>query len=113
LGHEPQKTYGTIHWGAAGGPSTHIGGNYSLNSQTFSDRFHVFSLLWETNKLSFLIDNIPFFSADKSQVNGDFPFDKPFFFIMNVAVGGNWPGNPDTTTIFPQRMIVDYVRVFQ
>ena len=113
LGHEPQKTYGTIHWGAAGGPSTHIGGNYSLNSQTFSDRFHVFSLLWETNKLSFLIDNIPFFSADKSQVNGDYPFDKPFFFIMNVAVGGNWPGNPDTTTIFPQRMIVDYVRVFQ
>jgi len=113
LGHEPQKTYGTIHWGAAGGPSTHIGGNYSLNSQTFSDSFHVFSLLWETNKLSFLIDNIPFFSADKSQVNGDYPFDKPFFFIMNVAVGGNWPGNPDTTTIFPQRMIVDYVRVFQ
>ena len=113
LGHEPQKTYGTIHWGAAGGPSTHIGGNYLLNSQTFSDSFHVFSLLWETNKLSFLIDNIPFFSADKSQVNGDFPFDKPFFFIMNVAVGGNWPGNPDTTTIFPQRMIVDYVRVFQ
>jgi len=113
LGHEPQKTYGTIHWGAAGGPSTHIGGNYLLNSQTFSDSFHVFSLLWETNKLSFLIDNIPFFSADKSQVNGDYPFDKPFFFIMNVAVGGNWPGNPDTTTIFPQRMIVDYVRVFQ
>jgi len=113
LGHEPQKTYGTIHWGAAGGPSTHIGGNYSLSSQTFSDSFHVFSLLWETTKLSFLIDNIPFFSADKSQVNGDNPFDKPFFFIMNVAVGGNWPGNPDITTIFPQRMIVDYVRVFQ
>ena len=113
LGHEPQKTYGTIHWGAAGGPSTHIGGNYSLSSQTFSDSFHVFSLLWETTKLSFLIDNIPFFSADKSQVNGDNPFDKPFFFLMNVAVGGNWPGNPDITTIFPQRMIVDYVRVFQ
>ncbi|MDD4970185.1 MAG: family 16 glycosylhydrolase [Paludibacter sp.] len=113
LGHEPQKTYGTIHWGAAGGPSTHIGGNYSLNSQTFNDKFHVFSLLWETDKLSFLIDNIPFYTANKSQVNGDYPFDKPFFFILNVAVGGNWPGNPDNTTIFPQRMIVDYVRVFQ
>jgi len=113
LGHEPQKSYGTIHWGAAGGPSTHIGGYYSLSSQAFSDSFHVFSLLWETTKITFLIDNIPFFSADKSQVNGNYPFDKPFFFIMNVAVGGNWPGNPDNTTVFPQRMIVDYVRVFQ
>jgi len=84
-----------------------------LNSQTFSDSFHVFSLKWETDKLSFLIDDNLFFTANKSQVNGDYPFDKSFFFIMNVAVGGDWPGIPDTTTIFPQRMIVDYVRVFQ
>lgn len=113
LGHEPQKTYGTIHWGAAGGGSTHIGGNYSLSSLTFNDKFHLFSLKWEADKMTFLIDDVPFFTANKSQVNGNYPFDKPFFFIMNVAVGGNWPGNPDATTVFPQRMIVDYVRVFQ
>jgi len=113
LGHEPQKAYGTVHWGPAGGASTHIGGNYSLMSQTFSDSFHIFSLKWETDKLSFLIDDNLYFTASKSQVNGDYPFDKPFFFIMNVAVGGNWPGNPVATTVFPQRMIVDYVRVFQ
>ena len=113
LGHEPQKTYGTIHWGAAGGASTHIGGNYSLSSLTFNDKFHLFSLKWEADKLSFLIDDVVYFTANKSQVNGDYPFDKPFFFIMNLAVGGNWPGNPDATTVFPQRMIVDYVRVFQ
>ena len=113
LGHESQKTYGTVHWGAAGGASTHIGGNYTLSSQTFNDKFHVFSLKWEADKLSFLIDDVLFFTANKSQVNGNYPFDKPFFFIMNVAVGGNWPGNPDATTVFPQRMIVDYVRVFQ
>ena len=113
LGHEPQKTYSTIHWGVAGGQSTHIGGYYLLNSQTFNDNFHVFSLKWEIDKLSFLIDDTVFFTATKSQVNGDYPFDKPFFFIMNVAVGGNWPGNPDSSTVFPQRMIVDYVRVFQ
>ena len=41
------------------------------------------------------------------------PFDKPHYFIFNVAVGGNWPGSPDSTTVFPQRMIVDYIRVFQ
>lgn len=113
LGHEPQKTYGTIHWGAAGGGSTHIGGNYSLSSLTFNDKFHLFSLKWEADKMTFLIDDVPFFTANKSQVNDNYPFDKPFFFIMNVAVGGNWPGNPDATTVFPQRMIVDYVRVFQ
>lgn len=113
LGHEPQKTYGTVHWGAAGGASTHIGGNYSLSSLTFNDKFHLFSLKWEADKMTFLIDDVPFFTANKSQVNGNYPFDKPFFFIMNVAVGGNWPGNPDATTVFPQRMIVDYVRVFQ
>ena len=113
LGHEPQKTYGTIHWGAAGGGSTHIGGNYSLSSLTFNDKFHLFSLKWEADKMTFLIDDVVFFTVNKSQVNGNYPFDKPFFFIMNVAVGGNWPGNPDATTVFPQRMIVDYVRVFQ
>jgi len=113
LGHEPQKTYGTVHWGTAGGASTHIGGNYSLASLTFNDKFHLFSLKWDADKLSFLIDDVVFFTANKSQVNGNYPFDKPFFFIMNVAVGGNWPGNPDATTVFPQRMIVDYVRVFQ
>jgi len=113
LGHEPQKMYGTIHWGAAGGASTHIGGNSTLSSETFSDKFHIFSLKWDANQLSFLVDDVSYFTATKSQVNGNYPFDKPFFFIMNLAVGGNWPGNPDNTTVFPQRMIVDYVRVFQ
>jgi hypothetical protein len=113
LGHEPKKSYGTIHWGPAGGGSTHIGGNYVLPSGDFSDSFHVFSLLWETDKFTFMVDDNVFYTADKNQVNGDYPFDKPFFFIMNVAVGGNWPGNPDGTTVFPQRMIVDFVRVFQ
>ncbi len=113
LGHEPQKMYGTIHWGAAGGASTHIGANSTLSSGTFSDKFHIFSLKWDANQLSFLVDDISYFTATKSQVNGNYPFDKPFFFIMNLAVGGNWPGNPDNTTVFPQRMIVDYVRVYQ
>jgi len=113
LGNEPNKSYGTIHWGPSGGGSTHIGDNYVLPSGDFSDSFHVFSLLWEADKFTFMIDDIEFYSANKNQVNGDYPFDKPFFFIMNVAVGGNWPGNPDGTTVFPQRMIVDFVRVFQ
>lgn len=113
LGHEPKKVYGTIHWGNTGGGSTHIGGDFTLSSGDFASSFHVFSLQWDSDKLTFLIDNVIYYTGNKSQVTGNYPFDKPFFFIMNVAVGGNWPGSPDATTQFPQRMIVDYVRVYQ
>lgn len=70
-------------------------------------------MLWTSDKIEWSIDDVKFYTANKSKVTGDNPFDKPFFFIFNVAVGGNWPGSPDTTTVLPQRMIVDYIRVFQ
>jgi hypothetical protein len=111
LGQNPQKVYGTVHWGIAGQASTHIGGNYTGGD--FSSSFHVFSLQWDDSKLIFLVDDVSYFTANKTDVGSNYPFDKPFFFIMNVAVGGNWPGNPNSSTIFPQRMIVDFVRVFQ
>jgi beta-glucanase (GH16 family) len=113
LGQNPQKVYGTVHWGIAGQGSTHIGGNYTIITGDFSGSFHVFSLQWDDSKLIFLVDDVAYFTANKTDVGANYPFDKPFFFIMNVAVGGNWPGNPNSSTIFPQRMIVDYVRVFQ
>lgn len=113
LGHEPNKTHGTIHWGNVGAQSTHIGKDYVLPSGDFSQKFHVFSLVWTADKLEWLVDDVKFYTAFKTEVDGNYPFDKPFFFIMNVAVGGNWPGNPDATTVFPQRMIVDYIRMFQ
>src|SRR5690606_16347990 len=109
LGHEPNKTHGTIHWGNVGSPSTHIGKDYVLPSGDFSQKFHVFSLIWTADKLEWLVDDVKFYTVNKAQVTGNYPFDKPFFFILNVAVGGNWPGNPDATTVFPQRMIVDYI----
>ena len=102
-----------MHWGIANQSSTHIGGDYTLSGEDFSQKFHVFSIVWDSTKIEWYVDDNKYFTGSKSQVNGDYPFDKPFFFILNVAVGGNWPGNPDNTTVFPQRMIVDYVRVFQ
>lgn len=113
LGHEPNKSYGTAHWGTKGGPSTHLGGNHTLTKGNYSDQFHVFSIDWTSEKIDFLLDDIRYFTVYKTQVNGDYPFNKPFFFILNVAVGGNWPGYPDYTTVFPQRMLVDYIRVYQ
>jgi beta-glucanase (GH16 family) len=66
------------------------------------------------DSVQFLVDDHMYVSGSSANVtSGTYPFNGPFFFIFNVAVGGNWPGPPDNTTIFPQRMFVDYVRVFQ
>lgn len=112
LGHEPYKVHAAIHYGSSGHRSaTH---SYSLsNGQTFGDQFHVFSLVWKKDELKILVDDQPELEISKSEIGEDYPFNAPFFFIMNVAVGGNWPGSPNATTSFPQRMIVDYIRVFQ
>jgi len=115
VGNNSQRVYSTVHWGQENS-SFHDskGGNYSLSTGSFNDTFHVFSMQWDTSKMVFLIDDYPIFTVNKSDMTtGTYPFDKPFFFIFNVAVGGNWPGSPNSSTIFPQRMIVDYVRVYQ
>ncbi|HUZ57479.1 MAG TPA: family 16 glycosylhydrolase [Hanamia sp.] len=112
LGNQPDKVYGTAHWGNAG-QSAESGGNYTLPSGDFSQEFHVFSISWDSTKIQWYVDNQLYYTVNKTDVVGTYPFDQPFFFILNIAVGGAWPGNPDNTTVFPQRMIVDYVRVYQ
>jgi beta-glucanase (GH16 family) len=89
------------------------GEGYTLSAGKFSEKYHVFSLVWEPGLLKWYVDDNEYFRLTPSDVNGSYPFDAPFFFIFNIAVGGNWPGYPDATTQFPQRMYVDYIRVFQ
>jgi len=113
LGHQPNTVYGTMHWGQAGQGSVHVGNSYVLSGEDFSQKFHVFSIIWNSSKIEWYVDNVRYFTGNKSDVTGNYPFDKPFFFLLNVAIGGNWPGAPDGSTVFPQRMIVDYVRVYQ
>lgn len=108
--------HGTLHWNR-GGPTapyshTYQGGSYRLSSGTFSDGFHVFSMTREPTGVVWMVDGEPFYSFDFSG-DADFePFHHPFFFIFNIAVGGNWPGYPNASTKFPQRLVVDYIRVF-
>ena len=113
LGHEPTRVYGTLHYGSLSNHGQR-GDNYVLTTGSFSDQFHVFSVEWKQDQVSFYIDNNLYQTITKTDI-GDYPypFNAPFFFIFNVAVGGNWPGNPDATTYLPQWMIVDYVRVYQ
>ncbi len=115
IGREPAIVHGTFHGpGYSGGSG--ISAAYALpNGRKFSDDFHTFALEWEPNVIRFYVDGILY----KTRTPADLPagttwvFDHPFFIILNVAVGGGWPGNPDATTVFPQQMLVDYVRVYQ
>jgi len=110
LGHEPSVSYGALHWNLNG--HTYVTGTYTLPAGKFSTEFHVFSLVWTPTRIKWFVDGNQFFSKIHTEING-FPIRLPMFFIFNVAVGGNWPGNPDQTTKFPQHMIVDYIRVYQ
>ncbi|WP_439487964.1 glycoside hydrolase family 16 protein [Algoriphagus sp.] len=104
--------HGTLHWDNSGNYAYH-GGSKSLSAGTkFSDNFHVYSIIWDENKITWLLDNEVFHEMDISPTAMD-EFRKPFFLLINLAVGGNWPGNPDNTTVFPQQLAVDYVRVFE
>lgn len=115
IGSSPSTTHGTIHFGADWTQHNYVGQGTSLTSgQTFADEFHVFSIEWDANGITWLLDDSPFYSVSPNVVGSQpYPFDHPFFFILNVAVGGQWPGYPDATTTFPQFMAIDYVRVFQ
>lgn len=116
LGHAPKTTYGTLHWGAQGtSVSKKAESQYTLQgTKDFTDEFHVFSLDWQQDKIIILVDDKEIMNTTAAKMGANpYPFNQPFFFIMNIAVGGKWPGYPDATTTFPQRMEVDYVRVFQ
>jgi len=113
LGHETNKVYGTVHYGPGPG-STQISRNYVLPNTNYNEAFHVYSLIWQQDKIQWLIDDQLYSTVNKADVGSNiYPFNEDFFMIINMAVGGNWPGNPDATTYFPQWLIVDYVRVFQ
>jgi len=113
-----EKTvYGTPHWWDTDqiGHASY-GSQYSLSSGTFADQFHVFSIIWTADAITWYVDDIQYHTIDITPAEAPERFDEfrnNFFVIFNIAVGGDWPKNPDSTTVFPQRMVVDYVRVFQ
>jgi beta-glucanase (GH16 family) len=111
----PNRVVGTVHYGTdAANAQQNTNAKYLSGTDNFQDAFHVFSINWENNLIEFLVDDEVYHTITPASLNGaNYPFNKNFFFIFNVAVGGNFPGNPDGSTPFPQHMIVDYVRVFQ
>lgn len=103
--------HGTTHWQ---GPAAYAsyGGSHSLTGTTFNDGFHVFSITWDEEYIRWFVDDVQYHEIlitpdDLTE------FHEEFHLLINLAIGGNWPGSPDATTVFPQFLIVDYVRVFQ
>lgn len=111
-GQETSKIHGSLH-----GPG-YFGGNpvtaeYNLSNGRFDTEFHLFAVEWGSDFIDFFVDDTRYQSVKPSDLPGEWVFNKPFYIILNVAVGGNYVGSPDASTVFPQTMLVDYVRVYE
>jgi beta-glucanase (GH16 family) len=114
IGREPGTVHGTIHGPGYSGAKG-IGAPYSLPAGRFADDYHLYAIEWEPNHIRFYVDDRLY----ETRTPADLPpgtkwvYDHPFYILLNCAVGGAWPGNPDDTSTFPQKMLVDYVRVYK
>ncbi|MCI0746874.1 MAG: glycoside hydrolase family 16 protein [Verrucomicrobia subdivision 3 bacterium] len=108
--------YGTLHWDANNSHAQYGSGPRELpDPQFFHQNYHVFEIEWSNLEVIWKLDGVEFFrtSVDTSAWPTMDEFHRPFFIILNLAVGGNWPGYPNRTTVFPQYMYIDWVRVYQ
>lgn len=115
VGKEPTIVHGTLHGPGYSGENP-LGSSYSLPGDArFAEDFHVYAVEWEEDVVRWYVDD----ELYKTRTPEDVPngarwvYDHPFYLLLNVAVGGNWPGSPDGTTTFPQTLTVDYVRVYE
>ncbi|WP_299064029.1 glycoside hydrolase family 16 protein [uncultured Polaribacter sp.] len=111
-GQEPTLISGTVHGpGYSAGES--IGKSYELLNDRFDTGFHVFGIEWGPEYINFYVDDVLYNQITPEDVTGEWVYDHPFFIILNLAIGGDYVGAPNAETVFPQRMLVDYVRVYQ
>ena len=115
VGHEPGTNHGSLHGPGYSG-ATPMTASYTLpGGARFTDAFHTFAIEWEPTAIRWYVDGNLYQTRTPSSLPAGtrWVFDHPFFIILNVAVGGNWPGSPDASTVFPQTLWVDYVRVYR
>jgi beta-glucanase (GH16 family) len=114
IGREPSTVHGTMHGPGYSGANG-IGGPYTLATGAFADDYHRYAVEWLPGLITWYVDDTKYFQVTSSTIpsSATWVFDHPFFLLLNVAVGGAWPNDPDATTTFPQQMVVDYVRVYK
>ncbi len=114
LGHDVDKMYMTAHYGTSPADHQYQGGDYTMSGGDFSAGYHDYSVEWEPNIIRWFVDGVQRYQLTANDIAPyAWPFDQEFYFILNCAVGGNWPGPPDNTTVFPQYFDIEYVRVYQ
>jgi hypothetical protein len=114
VGRAPNAVYSTLHAPAYNGGNG-FGSPFTISGD-FASAFHTYAMDWDSSHMTFYVDGTAFFTVNKASLEtsrGPWVYDHPFFLLMNNAVGGDFPGPPDGTTVLPQRMSIDYVRVFQ
>ena len=111
-GQEPNVIHGTIH-GPGYSAGNAISSTYALRNNRFDLDYHVFAVEWTEDQIDFYCDGYMYKRITKSDVPGEWVYDHPFFLILNIAVGGNFAGFPTAQTPFPQKMTIDYVKVYQ
>ena len=111
VGKEPQTVYGTVHGPGYSGADGKAGTRRA--DAPLADAFHTYRVDWTPNRIVWFLDGVEYHRVTPSDLRGrDWVFDRPFYLLVNLAIGGTWPGNPDADTEFPARLLVDYVRVW-
>ena len=113
-GQQPTIIHGSIHGPGYSGANP-ITKSYALENDRFDTGFHVFGIEWTESYINYYVDDVLYNQITREQVEekGTWVFDQPFFIIINLAVGGDYPGAPNAETVFPQTMLVDYVKVYK
>lgn len=113
VGREPRLVLGTLHGPGYSGAES-IGRSDTLTRGAYADDFHVFAVDWQPQEIRWYVDGRQYHRMTPAHLprEGKWVFDHPFFLLLNLAVGGGLPGDPDASTVFPQPMLVDYVRVY-
>lgn len=118
VGHEPSTVHGTLHFGAAWPNNENNGAAYETTGWPFWKEFYDYALEWEEGEMRWYVNDQLYLTlgeGDWRTAGEPFPapFDQRFHLLINLAVGGNWPGSPDASTEFPQELVVDYIRVYE
>lgn len=113
VGDKPTSIFGTVHGpGYSGGQS--VGKSYTLQNDRFDTGFHIFGIEWGPDYINFYVDDVLYNQITPKDVPGEWVFNRgPFYIILNLAIGGALPGSPNAETVFPQTLLVDYVRVYK
>lgn len=110
-GQEPTLISGSVHGPGYSGAQS-ISKDYTLENDRFDTGFHIFGIEWGESYINYYVDNVLYNQITPDDLTGEWVFDGDFYIIMNVAVGGGYSGAPDDSSVFPQEMLVDYVRVY-